>query len=239
MKIAVDASELLQWAMGMGAAARVTKFNVARALNKLGGEIADSLADDFTVGTGFTASEVRRLFEIKKATAGDLAWELDAGKLMEVSPSRKTSAQRKGAADHGRFSQFPPGTLVDVITAGDVKVKIAAEGGQLAGTRLVEVCDICLQKEEDGPYSIEQIMAFGAKWSDFAPSSPGVTNLFHPNCRCTVWPTGKRSFGPRKPPPRNTRPAGPSVAGFDLSQKVRANFEVMVFDEFTKRMGSK
>jgi hypothetical protein len=76
----------------------------------------------------------------------------------------------------GSDTTFAQSILLDIITQSDC-------------------CEVCARAAQEGPYTTEQVSELAALWKDFVPtglswmdalSRAPVTNLLHPNCRCTT-----------------------------------------------------
>lgn len=214
MEITVDTKELLRWADKLEANfEKQTKSSIAQSLNKFGHNVQHQVVASIAEAKDTTQTEINKQTKIKLASARDLTWEMDididlATTMLRMPAGRQLPQWRTKT---GR-PFVPSGLLVDVITAGDVIKNIVfmgmghGEGIPMSVQRLVEVCEKCEEIADKGPYTIEEIQqkwVTGAVQLDlFYEAPPGVTNLFHPNCRCSVWPVNRKWKDITIAPPR-------------------------------------
>ncbi len=229
MDLKVDPTELVRWAAGAKSRVpRVTRAAVARALNQLGDSLVDEAKNAYAEARGVTRFEIEPYMRVRRATSANLWWELRANlppSMQRRRDWRSLKRDRMGrwlssenALDFSarKLPEIPPGTFVNVITAGDHYSGVRR--------RLVEVCDICqdiAENEEGGKnvYTIEEVMAkakagwgeySAAEWvqkqydwaikqaregkeiTAFTVQTGGYTHLFHHNCRCTIAVITKR-----------------------------------------------
>lgn len=184
----------------------LTKPAIARGLNGFGEIVLQSFLVDAETQTGLDPGDLRQHVTVYPADADNLEWRLDATAL---TPSPNWQP------DMESFVTGPG------IYNADTLLKIV--------TDYADVCDICEQAIEEGPYSADEINQLAAKWANYTPPHPleGYrTNLIHPNCRCRPepWSGSKRVFIVRGPA------QGETVTGKGLGALIGNELTVSIKD---------
>jgi hypothetical protein len=176
----VDTAELLKFTRFMQNIPKRTGAAIARGLNTVGENMVREMVKYQADLTGLDENELAALVEVKKATADDLSFEMDASAI-----STKTDFSRPWIQRDDSDTSFSDSTLVKVVTSGDELV-----------------CDKCNDVADHSPYTLAEVRALNPYGSDFGSG----TNLVHPNCRCMTqaWQATRslpvRSAGSDAPP---------------------------------------
>jgi hypothetical protein len=155
----IDVSDLLRWGKALEGMPKKVKSAAARALNTYGDGVVTAAVRYLSNQTGLDASAIREKIEVKRATASNLSWEMDASAV--VLETTDWSRPWEGRDD----SNFDKSALVKIIAHEDC-------------------CEVCAEAAEDSPYTMEQVQQLAAKWTHFVPPHPVSgprTNLIHPN----------------------------------------------------------
>jgi len=164
-KADVNIDPLLAWAKRLGKLPKRTPYAAARALNQYGETIIKRAAQQIARQSGLDPSVVEDGIKVKKATASDLSWSLDASELVlagDMAWQRPWDTRDDSDIDKDR--------LVQIIAHQDC-------------------CEVCAEIVADNPYTVGQVQTMAQKWKDYVPkhTPPGErSNLIHPNCRCAV-----------------------------------------------------
>jgi hypothetical protein len=108
--------------------------------------------------TGLDPNDLAALVQVKRASASDLSFEMDASAI-----STKTDFSRPWVRRDESDTSFNDSTLVKVVTSGDE-----------------HVCDKCNEVADHSPWTLAEIRGMNPYGPDFGSG----TNLVHPNCRC-------------------------------------------------------
>lgn len=135
MNITVNAKSLLSWARFGEEAPKVTKRNLAKALNDFGSGIARATAMTVSRDTGLPIDQVSRMLEIRHATSNNLFWEMDASRVIDDQSQRKFPKREWKSGEDQQFKQ----ALVKILTREDELV-----------------CEKCQEVSEHGPYTLEE-----------------------------------------------------------------------------------
>jgi hypothetical protein len=132
LRINVDTSDLLKWSRYMNRIPKKTGAAIARGLNTVGDNIVHNAAQAMAETTGLDPNDIIELIEVKKATADDLKWSMDASKVAPPSLDWSRPWDKR--------TGFDDRTLVKVVTSFDKLV-----------------CDRCLAVEKNSPYTLEEV----------------------------------------------------------------------------------
>jgi hypothetical protein len=172
--IELDTSDVAKWSGYFDAMAQQTPGAMARGLNNFGAHVKHTVLDYLSATTGLDVEAINSATVVLEASPGHLAWEMDAGRAL----LNDSDDWRRGWNSRPSDDQFDSQLLVDIVTQPGC-------------------CDVCAREAEGGPYTIEQVNELAAEWANFVPTGLSwlealtrapVTNMIHPNCRCTTKP---------------------------------------------------
>lgn len=170
--IELDTSDVEKWAGYFDAIAARTPYGIARGLNNYGQHIKGVVFEYLSATTGLDVEAISSVSVIHEADANHLAWEMDASRaLLQDSDNWNRPWPQRPSDD-----EFESQILVDIVTQPGC-------------------CEVCSNEAAGGPYTLEQINELAAEWANFVPTGLSwlealtrapVTNMIHPNCRCTT-----------------------------------------------------
>lgn len=166
IEVIVKAPDLLKWVSSLAKKKTKIVAATARALNSVGDRLVDEIVRSAAAQTGLPEEQVRRGVDVSKASPSNLMFHIDAANAMIEEPTRSMPGERRFSRRPSGY--FQAGELVDLLTWEDEKV-----------------CPICQEVKENGPYTIEEIRALGAR-------NTYGHGLLHVNCRCAVTPHRSR-----------------------------------------------
>jgi hypothetical protein len=171
IELTVDTTDILRIADEFIQAPGATNIAIAQGLNKFGGEVKAGMLEYLSVTTGLDQEAIESVTVVNEATPGSLVWQIDASQALV-----KNSEAWQRPWQIGSDTTFAQNVLLDIITQSDC-------------------CEVCSRAAQEGPYTAEQVSMIAAEWANFVPtglswlsalSRAPVTNLLHPNCRCTT-----------------------------------------------------
>jgi hypothetical protein len=205
----VNADELLQWARYLEDLSDATNQAIADGLNNYGEIAARKIAAEHAERGDLQEHEVYNQIVIRRATARNLQWSMDARALR--APEDELARPLPGRD----VNQYRDQELVSIVMTHDARGP----------------CEICEEAAARGPYTQGQIDVIANRWKDYTPPHPVTgyrTNLLHPNCRCIITPYANKrrlrvQFGGKSAPPElfTAKQLGEAVAG-ELRLKIKA-----------------
>lgn len=175
ISVQINVAQLLKLGDRLKTISRDTRRKAAFALNKAGAQMMMVAAQKLATDAGLELNEVLDLMTVKKATANDLTYEIDASAVLPLAEEEgkwQRPWDTRRSADNSK-------RLLKIVDYHDERV-----------------CPICEEAAENSPYTAAEIQNMQAKWAHYTPpyEVEGTrTNLIHPNCRCIVTPWRKRA----------------------------------------------
>jgi hypothetical protein len=163
----VDPTDMLRWTHSVDGIERKVNAAIADGLNHYGEMVVRNWAEELAESSGLEPGAVLRLIVVKPARSNKHVFTADASAIKNANPQWMRPWTER---DHAEFEQD---TLVKIVTSHDEST-----------------CEVCLEAERNGPYTLRQIKDMAAKWGHFqGKGGKGeATNLLHPNCRCVYQP---------------------------------------------------
>lgn len=178
IELEIDLSELFDLMEHTRQLPAKTPEIMARGINKFGAEMKNGLVQYLAATTGFDPANIESVAVVQEANPQNLSWSVDAGQAL-VSNS---DSWQRAWSERNIDSSFEEQVLLDIICQDDC-------------------CELCAQFAQE-PHTALEISNQAAEWKDFVPTGMSwltaltrapVTNLLHPNCRCTT--TGHDDLG--------------------------------------------
>jgi hypothetical protein len=156
----VDPTDMLRWTHSVDGIERKVNAAIVDGVNHYGEMVVRNWAEQLAESTGLEPGAVLRLIVVKPARSGKHEFTADASAIKNANPQWMRPWVER---DHAEFEQD---TLVKIVTSHDEST-----------------CEVCLEAERNGPYTMRQIKDMAAKWGHFqGKGGKGeATNLLHPN----------------------------------------------------------
>lgn len=153
MWINIETENLLKYVRRLEEMPVRNKASIARSLNEVGDGVVREMSQLIAKETGIGYERVRSMIESQRATPNNHTYNIKVSSSLAGEPADDIPRRRE---------EFMPGSLVNVVTAGDDKV-----------------CQVCEDIAAGSPYTIED-----ARTRIPAHGGPIGTH----NCRCTLMP---------------------------------------------------
>lgn len=134
VRLAIDASELIEYAKKLGVVKTHTTPIITTGLNEIGDGLITVLANNLAKQTGLDLEEIRGVMNIKRASRTSMSYEIS------INPTliEGDVTQLEGSRASGDFGKRQPGALVIVVTRKDELVCMDCEELEAAGPMPVE-----------------------------------------------------------------------------------------------------
>lgn len=134
INLKVDATALLRFSKVAGAAGKMTTPMLTAGVNVLGDGVVAELAQSLVQQTGLSLEEVRGLMKVKRASRGDMKYEVTMDKQLFAEDVESIQGQR----DVRDFGRRKPGELVIIVSRKDDLVCMDCEELEAAGPMPLE-----------------------------------------------------------------------------------------------------
>lgn len=134
LNLKIDTTQLVRFAKRAEAAMKVTQPILAAGINLVGDGVVAEVAQSLVQQTGLALEEVRGLMKVKRATRGDMKYQVTMDKQLFAEDVESIQGQR----EIRDFGKRRPGELVIIVSKKDELVCMDCEELEAAGPMPLE-----------------------------------------------------------------------------------------------------